>query len=42
MKKKILSSEEIVTPSPGFSFDTTDYTYATAPEDVRKLYEENR
>ncbi|MGX8127969.1 M56 family metallopeptidase [Clostridioides difficile] len=40
LKNKSLSENETVTPSTGFSFETTDYTYATAPEDVRKLYEE--
>lgn len=40
IKEKILSRNKTVTPSSGFSFETTDYTYATAPEDVRKLYEE--
>lgn len=40
LKKKSLSKNKTVVPSTGFSFETTDYTYATAPEDVRKLYEE--
>lgn len=40
LKKKSLSKNKTVVPSTGFSFETTDYTYATAPEHVRKLYEE--
>ncbi|HBG7285451.1 M56 family metallopeptidase [Clostridioides difficile] len=40
LKKKSLSENKTVVPSTGFSFETTDYTYATAPEHVRKLYEE--
>nr|WP_228846414.1 M56 family metallopeptidase [Clostridioides sp. ES-S-0107-01] len=40
LKKKSLPKNKTVVPSTGFSFETTDYTYATTPEDVRKLYEE--
>lgn len=40
IKKNILPKNKTVTSSTGFSFDTIDYTYATAPEDARKLYEE--
>ncbi|MCC0673145.1 M56 family metallopeptidase [Clostridioides sp. ES-S-0145-01] len=40
IKKKILSENKSVSSSSGHSFGTTDYTYGTAPPDVRKLYEE--
>ncbi|MDB3084295.1 hypothetical protein C4097_06935, partial [Clostridioides difficile] len=36
----ILSENESISSSSGHSFGTTDYTYGTAPPDVRKLYEE--
>ncbi|MCC0701358.1 M56 family metallopeptidase, partial [Clostridioides sp. ZZV15-6383] len=40
INKKILSENKGVSSSSGHTFGTTDYTYATAPANVRKIYEE--
>ncbi|UUV16734.1 M56 family metallopeptidase [Clostridioides difficile] len=40
IRKKIPSENKNISSSSGHYFGTTDYTYGTAPTEIRKLYEE--